>query len=78
MKEQLSLALKGREIRNPLLEERLPHLWHGCDDRAIARLQSMEPTQIKNPQALTDLIGYLERNRPTGRNFSANSFEISS
>ena len=24
----------------------------------------MEPTTIKNPEALADLIGYLERNRP--------------
>jgi len=60
----LSLALKGREIRNALLEELLPCLWHGCVDRAIALLQSVEPAQIKNGEALTDLIGYLERNRP--------------
>jgi hypothetical protein len=63
-KEQLSLALKGREMRNTLLEELLPCLWNGCVDRAIALLQSVEPTQIKNPKALTDLIGYLERNCP--------------
>ena len=63
-KQQLSLALKGREMRNALLEELLPCLWHGCVDRAIALLQSVEPAQIKNQKALTDLIGYLERNRP--------------
>jgi hypothetical protein len=63
-KEQLSLALKGREMRNALLEELLPCLWNGCVDRAIALLQSVEPAKVKNPKALADLIGYLERNRP--------------
>lgn len=63
-KEQLSLALKGYVIRNALLEQLLPCLWNGCVDRAIALLQSVEATQMKNQKALTDLIGYLERNRP--------------
>ena len=63
-KEQLSMALKGRVIRNALLDELLPCLWHGCVDRAIALLQSVDPTNIKNQKALTALIGYLERNRP--------------
>jgi hypothetical protein len=34
-KEQLSLALKGRVIRNSWSEQLLPCLWHGCVDRAI-------------------------------------------
>ena len=63
-KEQLSLALKGRAIRNTLLAQLLPCLWHGCVDRAIALLQAVEPTQIKDQVALDTLIGYLERNRP--------------
>lgn len=63
-KEQLSMALKGRVIRNALLDELLPCLWHGCVDRAIALLQSVDSTKIKNQKALADLIGYLERNRP--------------
>jgi len=63
-KEELSRALKGREIRNGLLEELLPCLWHGCVDRAIARLRAVEPIHIKDEKALSDLIGYLERNRP--------------
>ena len=63
-KEQLSMALKGRVIRNALLDELFPFLWHGCVDRAIALLQSVDSTQIKNQKALADLIGYLERNRP--------------
>jgi hypothetical protein len=63
-KELLSMALKGRVIRNALLDELLPCLWHGCVDNATALLQSVDSTKIKNQKALTDLIGYLERNRP--------------
>jgi len=63
-KEQLSMALKGRVIRNSLLEQLLPCLWHGCVDRAIALLQTVEPSTIKNQDALDTLIGYLQRNRP--------------
>ena len=63
-KEQLSMALKGRVIRNALLDELLPCLWHGCVNRAIALLQSVDSADIKNQKALTVLIGYLERNRP--------------
>jgi hypothetical protein len=63
-KEQLSLALKGRVIRNALLEQLCPLLWHGRVDRAIALLQAVEPAKIKNQQALNTLIGYLKRNRP--------------
>lgn len=63
-KEQLSLALKGRVIRNSLLEQLLPCLWHGCVDRAIALLQTVEPATIKHQDALDTLIGYLQRNRP--------------
>jgi hypothetical protein len=63
-KEQLSLALKGRVIRNALLKQLCPFLWHGCIDRAIALLQRVEPDNIKNQDALDTLIGYLKRNRP--------------
>ncbi len=58
------MALKGRVIRNALLEQLRPLLWHGCVDRAIALLQAVEPAKIKNQQTLDTLIGYLKRNRP--------------
>jgi len=45
-KEQLSLALKGRVIRNALLEQLRPCLWHGCVDRAIALFRLL--SQIKS------------------------------
>ena len=63
-KQQLSLALKGRMIRNAVLEQLLPCLWHGCVDRAIAVLRTIEPAKIKDQEALVGMIGYLERNRP--------------
>lgn len=63
-KEQLSLALRGRVIRNSLLEQLLPCLWHGCVDRALALLQTVDPATIKDQDALETLIGYLQRNRP--------------
>jgi hypothetical protein len=62
--EQLSLALKGRALRNALLQQVLPCLWHGWVDRAIALLQAVEPAQIKDQAALETLMGYLQRNRP--------------
>lgn len=63
-KQQLSLALQGRTVRNAVLERLFPCLWHGCIDRAMAVLQSIEPANIKDQEALTDLVGYLARNRP--------------
>lgn len=63
-KQLLSWALTGRTARNAVLDQLQPCLWHGCVDRAIAVIQAIEPTAIKNPKAITELIGYLERNRP--------------
>lgn len=63
-KQQLSLALQGRTVRNAVLERLFPCLWRGCVNRAMAVLQGIEPTNIKNQEALTDLMGYLTRNRP--------------
>jgi len=60
----LSLALKGKEIRNKVLEQLLSFLWHGCVDKAIASLQKVDPGDIKDCKSLEDLISYLERNRP--------------
>ena len=32
-------------------------------DQAIAYVNSLDPSQIKHPEAITTLIGYFERNR---------------
>lgn len=60
---QLSLALTGREMRNAVLKEVLPLLWHGLVDQAMLTLKSLDTRQVKQPEALTRLIGYFERNR---------------
>lgn len=61
-KEQLSLASKGRLIRNEILTELMPLLWHGLTTQGIERLKQTEPTKIKNAESLAKLIAYLERN----------------
>lgn len=63
-KEQLSMAMKGRIIRNDTLARLLPLLWNGLTDNAIALLEEMEPSQIKNESVLEKLVQYLHRNKP--------------
>jgi hypothetical protein len=62
-KLQLSLAMKGREARNAVLEQLRPLLWHGCVDAAITTLRNVSASQIKNQAAIDKLVGYFERNR---------------
>ena len=63
-KEQLSMAMKGRFVRNEVLESLLPLLWRGLTDPAIALLEGIEPCQIKNQAMVVKLVQYLHRNRP--------------
>jgi len=60
---QLSLACDGRDHRNAVLKELLPLLWQGQLDKAITFIQTLSAQHIKNAEALTKLVGYLERNR---------------
>lgn len=62
-KEDLSLACKGREIRNRHLKQLLRRVWFGLTDDARAYLETIPATDIKNDKAIIRLIGYLERNR---------------
>jgi hypothetical protein len=62
-KEQLSMALKGREIRNKVLENLLPLLWNGLTDKAIAFLEKMDVSKIKDQSVLQKLVEYLRRNK---------------
>jgi hypothetical protein len=62
-KEDLSLACKGREIRNRHLKQLLELVWFGLTDKAQAYLQAIPATDIKDPKIITRLIGYLVRNR---------------
>jgi hypothetical protein len=63
-KETLSLAMKGRILRNKLLDELMPLLWYGLTDKAKALLEGIEATSVKNQEQLEKLIAYLERNKP--------------
>ena len=55
-KELLSMAMKGRLIRNQVLREIMPLLWHGLTDRAIALLEQIEPEKIKDNEEHTKLL----------------------
>jgi hypothetical protein len=63
-KRQLSLAMKGKEIRNTTLHELTRLLWYGMVDKAIAYVRNLPEEGQKDPDALRVLIGYFERNRP--------------
>lgn len=63
-RENLSLALKGRLIRNQVLEHLLALLWDGRVGSALEYLAGLASEQIKNAAELAELIGYLERQRP--------------
>jgi hypothetical protein len=63
-RENLSLALKGRTIRNQVLEKLLALLWDGRVSSALAYLAELPSEQIKNEVELAKLIGYLERQHP--------------
>ena len=58
------MAMKGAEIRNTVLENLTPLLWHGLVDQAVIYLKSLAESEIKNEEARLNLITYLTRNRP--------------
>ena len=63
-KSLLSMAMKSTEIRNQIVENLTPLLWHGLVDQAVIYLESLPDSEIKNDEARLDLITYLTRNRP--------------
>lgn len=62
-KYELSLALKGKTIRNSILSELLPILWVGKVDDAIEYAENINPDSIKSTHNIQRLIGYFERNK---------------
>ena len=62
--ELLSQTMKGRALRNEILNKLKPLLWYGLTDKAIVFLREIPEKDIKNRQSLEKLIVYLERNRP--------------
>jgi hypothetical protein len=63
-KEQLSLALKGRFIRNEILDKLTPLLWYGLIDEAVFYLEEIDKDSIKQMKIIDKLIEYLRRNKP--------------
>ncbi len=63
-KEQLSMGMKGRNLRNMILDRLLPLLWLGLTDRAIALLCDIDSAEIKNKAIIEKLKEYLRRNKP--------------
>lgn len=63
LKEDLSLACRGREIRNRHLKQLTTFLWFGLVDKAQAYLAAIPKEDIKDSKAIERLMGYLERNR---------------
>jgi hypothetical protein len=63
-KSLLSMAMKGAETRNTVLENLMPLLWHGLVDQAVDYLDSLPKSKIKNDEERLNLITYLTRNRP--------------
>ncbi len=62
-KEFLSMALKGRIIRNEVLTEIMPLLWFGLTDRTIEVLEEIDDDKVKNKGYIDKLIVYFERNK---------------
>ena len=63
-KEQLSMGMKGRNLRNMIIDRLLPLLWLGLTDRAIALLCDIDSADIKNMAIIEKLKEYLQRNKP--------------
>lgn len=61
-KEQLSMAFNGRKIRNEVLVDLMPLLWHGLTPQAVTLLNTLGEDKIRNKSKLEKFIAYLGRN----------------
>lgn len=59
--ELLSMAVKGKDMRNKTLEELLRILWVGDVKNAVSYLESLPYSAIKNQKWLDEQINYLKR-----------------
>lgn len=73
VKEVLSSAMRARSLRNEHAQKVLPLLWYGMVDAAIAYLESIQPSHLKDPEQIKKLTGYLERNRSAIPNYALRS-----
>jgi hypothetical protein len=60
--ERLSMAMKGREIRNEVLIKILQFLWLGKVEKAVEYLKMLDNRKIRNKEHIEKLIAYLDRN----------------
>lgn len=63
-KQLLSLACKGRRLRNTHLVHLTTLLWHGLVDTALVYLEFIDPDHLKDKSPIVQLQGYLRRNKP--------------
>src|SRR5262249_14180191 len=66
----LSLACRGRQHRREVEEPVLQHLWHGEVDEA-SKLLRQARGEVKKPEALDELVGYLEAGKPDLADYAA-------
>lgn len=59
--EWLSMAIRGKDRRNAILEKMLRYLWVGDVTSASEYLLSLDPADIRNRKWLDNLIGYFEK-----------------
>src|SRR5258708_22573082 len=62
-KDLLSMAIKGKQVKNQMLTEVLAWLWLGKVERAIKSLTDLKEDTIKNATHRVNLINYLSRNQ---------------
>ena len=62
-KDLLSMAIKGKQIKNSILSEVLAWLWLGKIDRAVNVLSNLKEDALKNATERDNLIKYLHRNQ---------------
>ena len=62
-KERLSMAMKGREVRNMVLKKLISLLWLGKVDAAVEYLRNLDIKMVRNNNEIELLIGYFERNK---------------
>lgn len=59
--EWLSMAIRGKDRRNAILEKALCYLWAGDVAGASEYLSSLDPADIKNRKWLDNLLGYFQK-----------------
>lgn len=59
--EWLSMAIRGKDRRNAILEKVLRYLWAGDVASASEYLSSLDSADIRNRKWLDDLLGYFEK-----------------